>query len=85
MNDLSSPASGRYSMGGHISLALILTVVLQSAAALLWAGAAAERINQLERRTANQDGIAERLTRLEVQVVHARASLNRIEERLSRN
>lgn len=85
MSDLTTPLTGRYSMGGHISLALVLTVVLQSAAALLWAGAAAERINQLERRTANQDGIAERLTRLEVQMVQARASLNRIEERLSRN
>jgi len=85
MNDLLAMPSGRFTMGNHISLALILTVILQSAAALLWAGAAAERINQLERRTANQDGIAERLTRLEVQVVQARASLNRIEERLSRN
>jgi len=70
------------SMGGHISLALILTIVLQSAAALLWAGAAAERINQLERRTADQEGVSERLARLEEQVGQARASLNRIEERL---
>ncbi len=85
MSDFSSVPSSRLTMGNHISLALVLTVILQSAAALLWAGAAAERINQLERRTANQDGIAERLTRLEVQVVQARASLNRIEERLSRN
>ncbi|PHS27699.1 MAG: hypothetical protein COA84_03895 [Robiginitomaculum sp.] len=71
-------------MGGHISLALILTIVLQSAAALLWAGAAAERINQLERRTADQDGVSERLARLEEQVGQARASLNRIEKRLER-
>ncbi len=70
-------------LGGHISLALILTVILQSAAALLWAGAAAERISQLERRTANQDEVAERLTRLEEQVSQARASLGRIEQRLS--
>ena len=68
----------------HISLALILTVVLQSAAALLWAGAAAERINQLERRTANASAITERLARLEEQMSQARAALERIEQRLDR-
>ncbi len=82
MNTLNDTDSNRLNMKGHISFALILTVVLQSAAALLWAGAAAERINQLERRTANQEDVAVRLTRLEVQVVQARATLNRIEERL---
>ncbi len=68
----------------HISLALILTVVLQSAAALLWAGAAAERINQLERRTGKLAAISERLARMEEQMAQARVSLQRIEKRLDR-
>ncbi len=83
MSEHTAFGSGRR-IESHISLALILTVVLQSAAALLWAGAAAERINELERRTANQDAVSERLARLEEQMDQARASLNRIEERLSR-
>lgn len=66
----------------HISLALILTVVLQSAAALLWAGAAAERIKQLEQRTGRLSAISERLTRMEEQMAQARVSLERIEKRL---
>ena len=84
MNNVEFTPPERSGMGGHISLALILTIVLQSAAALLWAGAAAERINQLERRTEDQEGVSERLARLEEQVGQARASLNRIEERLER-
>ncbi len=68
----------------HISLALILTVVLQSAAALLWAGAAAERINQLEQRTGKLSAISERLARMEEQMAQARIALERIEKRLDR-
>ncbi len=83
MSGQAAFASAKH-LESHVSLALILTVVLQSAAALLWAGAAAERITQLERRTANQDAVTERLARLEEQMDQARASLNRIEERLSR-
>jgi hypothetical protein len=82
MMDLD-PSTLKKSPEGHVSLAVIIAIALQSAAALLWAGAAAERINQLEQKTANQSEVSERLTRLEEQVTQARLSLNRIEERLN--
>ncbi len=66
----------------RISLAVVLTILLETAGALMWAGAAAERIDQLE-LSAGQSGLAnERLARLEAQTVAMRAQLDRIEARL---
>ncbi len=80
----STKGAPAWRVDSHVNFALIVTIIAQTAAASLWAGAAAERISQLERRTANQGAVAERLTRLEEQMDQARASLTRIEERLSR-
>ena len=57
---------------------------VQTALALIWAGAAAERIAQLERRADATTEIVERTARLEEQVAAARASLARIETKIDR-
>ena len=66
----------------RFGLALVVTVLLQTAGALIWAGRAAERLDAVEQRLALQQPLAERLARLEVHADDARASLDRIERRL---
>ncbi|MEO0400299.1 MAG: hypothetical protein AAF224_12865 [Pseudomonadota bacterium] len=68
----------------RITVALGAALFLQSALALIWAGAAAERISQLERRADLYGVIIERTARLEEQVAGVRASLHRIETKLDR-
>ena len=66
----------------RIGLAIILTLFLQTASGLLWAGHAAERLEQVERSLAASADMSERLARLEVQLADARSSLERIERNL---
>jgi len=49
---------------------------------LLWAGAAEARLSTLETQAELTMPVAERLARLEEQMIMARQSLNRIEHRL---
>lgn len=78
--------SGReaWAIDRRVPLAVILTILLQSAAALLWAGAANERLGALEARTERIGELVERTARLEEQAKAANAALARIEERLGR-
>ena len=63
----------------RMPLAMVLTLILQTGAGLLWAGSAAERITVLEQRLDRAGAIAERLAQLEAEVEAARASLTRVE------
>lgn len=65
--------------------ALIFTIVLETAGALLWAGRAAARLDEVEQRITLQEPVAERLARLEVRADDAKAALDRIERRLDRD
>lgn len=65
-----------------ITFGLVLTVVMQTAGALLWVGAAEARLSQLETLASADVPLTERLARLEEQMIGARQSLNRIERRL---
>ena len=68
----------------RITIAVGAALVVQTALALLWAGAAAERLGQLERRADASSEIIERTVRLEEQAAAMRASLARIEAKLDR-
>ncbi|BBF80828.1 MULTISPECIES: hypothetical protein [Asticcacaulis] len=61
---------------------VIVTIVLQSAAALMWFGRASARLDTLEARLQQQAGVVERLARLEEQALATRAALSRIEAKL---
>lgn len=74
----------RWRLDRQISVALIVAVALQAAAALMWAGRASARIDEMQKRLDTQAPVAERLARLEEQAVATRASLARIESRLER-
>ena len=68
----------------QVTPAVLLALMIQTGAALLWAGGAAERIAAIERRMDRQSGVNERLARLEAQADANRASLLRIEAKLDR-
>lgn len=68
----------------RISIAVGAALFVQTALGLVWAGAAGERLAQLERRADGSGEIIERTARLEEQVTAMRASLARIEAKLDR-
>ena len=76
---------GRWRFDRQVSLGLVITVFLQAAAALMWAGRASARIDDMQRRLDVQAPVAERLARLEEQATATRQSLERIEARLERS
>lgn len=79
-----SASANRWRFDRQVSLGLVVTVFLQAATALMWAGRASARIDDLQRRIDAQAPVAERLARLEAQADASRQSLARIEARLER-
>ena len=75
-------ASQRWRLDRQVSVGLLVAVALQAATALLWAGRASARIDDLRQRLDAQAPVAERLARLEAQADATRASLARIESKL---
>ena len=65
-----------------VMLGVVVALALQTGGALIWAGAAGERLERLERESGQAALTSERLARLEEQMDQARASLERIERRL---
>jgi len=76
----TTPAPWR--LDRQVSVALIVTLILQAAAALMWAGRASARIDEMRTHLDAQAPVAERLARLEEQATATRASLARIEAKL---
>lgn len=68
----------------EIGWAFLLALGVQTVGALLWAGAASERLAQLERRADDVELLLERTSRLEEQSIAMRASLDRIERKIDR-
>lgn len=66
----------------RFSLAIGTAVIVQTALGLIWAGAAGERLVQVERRVDTTAELIERTARLEEQMIYMRLSLERIEEKL---
>lgn len=65
-----------------VTLSILFAVFLQTAGVLVWGGAAAARLEALERRAERSQPISERMARLEEQMLMARESLTRIERQL---
>ncbi len=81
---MSAPLN-RWRLDRQVSAAVLVAVAIQAAAALLWAGKASARIDEMQRRLEAQAPVAERLARLEAQADATRQSLNRIEAKLERS
>lgn len=65
-----------------LGAAVALALLIQVASTLLWAGAAAERIDVLEQQMADTRPVLERLARLEARLDAVQAQLNRIEAKV---
>lgn len=65
-----------------ITVSLVLAIVVQTASALLWAGAAEARLNSLESHAKTNPPVSERLARIEEQLKATRESVSRIERQL---
>ena len=63
----------------RVPLALILTIIIQTAALVWWASSLSERVNSLERTRDATAPQADRLTRVEVKVESIQAGVDRIE------
>ena len=68
----------------RIPIALVFGFLLQTGGALFWAGAAAERIAEVERETRANSAVIERVVRLEAEVEAAHEALARIEMKIDR-
>jgi hypothetical protein len=67
---------------GRINIALVFAVLLQAGGMFLWAGEAQARLDVLEQSRMMCPDTAVRLARVEEQMIDARRSLARIEQRL---
>jgi len=79
--DVVSNKSGFY-FEKKFTLSFILALCLQTAGALIWAGAAEARIKMLEAEVSQTPPVNERLARLEEKVDLTRETVLRIEKRL---
>jgi len=66
----------------RVTLALVFAVFVQTAGALVWAGAAGERLSMVEHEVDERRGVAERLARLEAELESVRLQLDRIERKI---
>ena len=76
--------STHWHLDKRVPIALIAAMSLQTAGALLWAGAAMQRIDYLEREVSAGSMIGERTARVEEQMRYLRQSMDRIETKLDR-
>lgn len=65
-----------------LTAGFVLALAIQTGGALVWAGAAAERISTLEQKADIARPIGERLARVEAQLEAIHTQLDRIEMRL---
>lgn len=82
MSDVAAPSNPRQAPDLRLTLAILITLALQAVAALLWVGAAAQRLDNLEAEVKLQQPIVERMARIEAQVAAVRSSLDRIENHM---
>ena len=68
----------------RVTIAVGAALLIQTAAALLWAGAAAERLSELERGAAASAVLIERTARLEEQSRAILISVERVERKVDR-
>jgi len=66
----------------RITIGFLVTVLIQTAVGLMWAGAAAQRISTLETEVAERRPVAERLARVEAELELMRQQLQRIETKV---
>lgn len=66
----------------HVTIVIGAAILVQTALALIWAGAASERLRQLEGRAAVNAAMIERTTRLEERMRFVAETVARIENKI---
>ncbi|MEM9898505.1 MAG: hypothetical protein AAF742_03910, partial [Pseudomonadota bacterium] len=66
----------------RLTIAVAAALIVQTGLGLIWAGGAAERIEQLGRQATTAQLLLERTARLEAQMASVNVSLARIENKL---
>lgn len=69
-------------MDKKVALGLIFALCVQTGGALLWTGAAAQRLDMVEHEIEMKRNTAERLVRVETQLAAMRNQLDRIERKI---
>ena len=84
MSEYDREAASHWHLDKRVPIALIVAMAVQTAGALVWAGAAMQRIDYLEREVSAGSRIGERTARVEEQMRYLRQSVDRIETKLDR-
>ncbi len=71
-----------WTLDRQVGVAVLLAVLIETSAGLVWAGRAAARIDEIERKMVAQAPVAERLARLEAYAAAQGTQLGRIEGKL---
>ena len=76
---MSGPAvhQGGFQVDRTLTIALVFTVFVQTAAAFVWTGSAMHRLTTLEAETATNREVLVRLARIEEQIAALRRDLER--------
>ena len=72
----------KWRLDRQVGLAVLVALAIETGAGLVWAGRAAARIDEIERKIAVQAPVAERLARLEAYAAAQGTQLGRIEGKL---
>lgn len=73
----------RWHLDKRVPIALIVSMGIQTAAAVWWASSVSERVSTLERRADIAAPQGDRLTRVEVKIENVQEGVNRIERALT--
>lgn len=77
-------SSTHWSLDRRVPVALILSIVLQSAGLFMWVGALTSRVSELELKAVRAIDAGERVISLEAEMREVRRVLQRIEAKLDR-
>lgn len=77
------PASNGWHLDRRVPLALIVTIIIQTAGVFWWAANITSRVEALEKGLSLRTEDHDRITRLETNQVHILEGLRRIETRIS--
>lgn len=80
----TASSESHWSLDRRVPVALILSIVLQSASLFMWVGALTSRVVELESKAVRAIDAGERVIGLEVEMREVRRVLQRIETKLDR-
>jgi hypothetical protein len=79
-----SPHDRHWHLDKRVPLALIMTIVIQTAGLVWWASSLSERVNSLERTREATAPQADRLTRVEVKLEGVQSGIDEIKRLIRR-